>query len=355
MLVEANSYLNNMGNLDDMRAMLPNIVHELARKCPVFGNTYVIYNRWQIGQYIDAAQTYADLTTTAQAGSPFPVSTLTPGDGLLIGGTGRFETVRFTVQAPATGATYEYTYWDGTAWRGLVAQTLPNFAATGVQTLHFSPPIDWVLAAPTTLVFPTGVTPTMFWVRIRALPPPSVAPAVVAGLSIDMPVFPLPTSVLQLISTHFFPRELEPANVGWGLDVLNSRWRTQRGTPNRYTQELGSTTQVRVTPIPTQTGQTGLPPFSGIPGALVPTNHVIALVIESPPIEYLSEWFEGLVAYALVAWEAQGEGDMQSLPLAQGMTALGNLLLGLLKGLYTQEGEEFMPDAWVMPLWERYQ
>jgi len=355
MLLEAQAYLNGMGDVDDMRAMLPNIIHQLARACPVFGNTYVLYNRWQVGQYVDHAQTYAALTTSDQPTTSFPVSTLTPGDGLLIGAPARFDTVRFTVQTASSGGTpaYEFTYWDGTDWRGLTPQNTPTFSTLGVQTLHFTPPIDWVMQAPPSIVFPTGVTPQMFWVRMRALPPPSFAPALVQGMTVDMPVFPLPTNILQLISCHYFPRELEPANVGWGLDVLDSRWRTQRGMPNRYTQEITSTTQVRLSPIPSTTGTTGIPPFSGIPGALVPTNHVIALAIESPPVEFLSEWFEGLVAYALVAWEAQGEGDMQSLPLAQGMTALGNLLLGLLKGLYTLEGEEFIPDAWEMPLRER--
>ena len=151
---------------------------------------------------------------------------------------------------------------------------------------------------------------------------------------IPEPFYALPPSLLQLLSLHFFPRELEPAGVRWAQDTLDPAWRTRTGLPKRYTQELETPLQVRLFPIPTMTGPQGIPPFVGIPGAMIPTNHLVALYLETPAVVDLAPWAEDLTAYLLVASESTREGTLQDMPMAQTMATLVNVLVTLMKDLY---------------------
>ena len=163
--------------------------------------------------------------------------------------------------------------------------------------------------------------------------------------------FPLPDTVLQLLSVHFFPRELEPAGVRWAQDTLDPAWRTRVGTPTRYTQELETTRQFRVHPQATASGPAGVPPFVGIPGAMVPTNHLVTLFLEAPNVADLAPWWDDLVAYLLAAWESTREGVRQDLAMAQALQALVGLLVALLKDLHHAPGEELVETSWQTPLW----
>ena len=163
--------------------------------------------------------------------------------------------------------------------------------------------------------------------------------------------FPLPEHILQLLSVHFFPRELEPAGVRWALDTLDPAWRIRTGTPVRYTQELETTRLLRVHPSATASGPAGLPPFQGIPGAMIPTNHLVTLFLEAPTVADLSPWWDDLVAYLLAAWESTREGVRQDLAMAQALQPLVGMLVALLKDLHHAPGEEMLDTAWQMPLW----
>lgn len=163
--------------------------------------------------------------------------------------------------------------------------------------------------------------------------------------------FPLPPSLLQLLSVHFFPRELEPAGVRWAQDTLDPAWRNRTGTPSRYTQELETTLEVRLHPAPTVSGPAGIPPFVGIPGAMVPTNHLVALYLETPDVVDLAPWAEDLTAYLLAAWEATREGLRNDPPMAQALQSLVGMLIPLIKDLHHSPGEELVDTAWNMPLW----
>lgn len=163
--------------------------------------------------------------------------------------------------------------------------------------------------------------------------------------------FALPDNILQLLSVHFFPRELEPAGVRWAQDTLDPAWRTRTGTPTRYTQELETTRLLRVHPSATVSGPVGIPPFQGIPGAIVPTNHLVTLFLEAPAVANLAPWAEDITAYLLAAWESTNEGLHQDPPMAQAMVALVSLLVALIKELHHAPGEELPDTAWNMPLW----
>jgi hypothetical protein len=163
--------------------------------------------------------------------------------------------------------------------------------------------------------------------------------------------YALPPSLLQLLSLHFFPRELEPAGVRWAQDTLDPAWRTRTGLPSRYTQELETPLQVRLIPTPTMTGPQGIPPFVGIPGAMVPTNHLVAFFLEAPQVVDLAPWWEDLVAYLSVAWESVREGLQSDLPMAQAMQALVGMLVAMFKDLAHDPGEESIKGAWQIPYW----
>lgn len=164
--------------------------------------------------------------------------------------------------------------------------------------------------------------------------------------------FPLPDQVLQLLSVHCFPRELEPAGVRWAQDTLDPLWRIRTGTPTRYTQELETTRRLRLHPSPTTQGPEGLPPFQGIPDAMVPTNHLVTFFLEAPAVVDLAPWAEDLVAYLLVAWESLREGLQQDVPMAAAMQTLVSLLVPLIKDLHDGPGEELLDTAWEIPLWQ---
>jgi hypothetical protein len=165
--------------------------------------------------------------------------------------------------------------------------------------------------------------------------------------------YALPPSLLQLLSLHFFPRELEPAGVRWAQDTLDPAWRTRVGLPRRYTQELETPLQVRLipAPAPTMTGPQGIPPFVGIPGAMVPTNHLVAFFLEAPQVVDLSPWWEDMVAYLLVAWESVREGLRNDLPMAQAMQTLVGMLVMMFRELAHDPGEELVKGAWTIPYW----
>ena len=335
-----------------LEARIPQMVDILARVCPVFGNVQVVYNRWAVGQYLDATHTYSDLTIEAQGVGTVPLTTGVVGDGLMIGAVATFDMVSFLFAAtPAGSAIWEWTYWNGWQWMSLTLKQAPNLTAGGTATVTFEPPDDWVSATPQDIVWPESVIQEYFWIRLQAMTVPSIIP-IALDLDVRLRFFPLPENVLQLLSVHFFPRELEPVGISWGMDALDPSWRTRTGTPTRYTQDIETTRRLRLLPSPTVQGAQGLPPFLGIPGAMDPTNHVIVFFLEAPPVEHLSDWFEGLVAYLLVAWQAAREGELQDVAMSQAMFQLVGMLVSLLQGLYHYPGEELVESAWKLPLWE---
>ena len=396
-LAEAQDLLLELGDAEYLALAFADVTRALARRCPVFSEVQQISTYWAVGQWTEATQTFTDDTTDAQdAGTgDVPLATTTDNDGHLLGAYGLFERVVYVISTAGSGGTYEYTYWDGAEWRTLTTLTTPNFAATGTQTLSFVPPDDWRQGVPTGVTFPADFDGNLFWVRVRVTvgTPPitgqdnleSVSQTMFltvppkgnnqtdmqqgAGLvrlpltlgaftlqattvTIFAALYPLPDTLLSILTVLYYPNELEPAPVSEGLDLLVPTWRTATATvPTRYTQDLGPVQRLRLTPMPTNLGvRETLPAWLGIPGFTGGAANNLVLMSLGVPLEAdFPPWYEGLVAYATAAQEARRLGETQDLSLAQALDGLVDGLIEMLKALWDKDGLE-LTAPYVSPL-----
>lgn len=92
------------------------------------------------------------------------------GDILYLGGLKKFSQAIFNLTVAATGGTFVYEYWDGSAWVSLVSPT------DGTSALTVSGSITWDRDAQTGWAQTTINSVLLFWVRIRCTGTPSVGP-----------------------------------------------------------------------------------------------------------------------------------------------------------------------------------
>ena len=398
-LAEAQDLLLDLGDTEYLQLAFTDTVRRLAMRCPVFTEVRQISTYWAVGQWTETGGTYTDDTTDAQdAGTnDVALASAADNDGHMIGASGMFERVVYVIGTAASGGTYEYTYWASAGlWRTLTLLTTPNFAVTGTQTMAFVAPDDWAQKQPTDVTFPADFDGNLYWVRVRATATPgmpitgqgnieSVSQAMfltvdplganqvhlqqASGL-VRLPLtlgtfsllattvtpfpafYPLPDTLLSILTVLYYPNELEPAPVAEGLDLLSPTWRTATATvPTRYTQDLGPLLRLRLTPMPTTVGlQGGLPIWQGAAGSIeAASNNVVLMSIEVPLEPDMPQWYEGLVGYAVAAQEARRLGETQDLPLAQALDGLVDGLVGMILGLFEKEGVE-MTVPWVSPL-----
>ena len=189
----------------------------------------------------------------------------------------------------------------------------------------------------------------IFPVPLAPVVPVGIPPASATILRFETALYPLSDTVLSLLTVLYDPNELEPASVAEGLDLLSPGWRTTTGTPTRYTQDLGPVQRVRLTPIPAAIGTLGIPIFTGTFGATVGPNNLVLMTLEVPEEPDLPPWFEGLVGYALAAREARRLGEASDLALAQTLDSLVDGLVGMLAGLWQEDGTE-LSRPYVSPL-----
>ena len=398
-LAEAQDMLLDLGDAEYLQLAFTDTVRRLAMRCPVFTEVLQISTYWAVGQWTEIGGTYTDDTTDAQdAGtSDVALTIVADGDGHMIGAYGMFERVVYVIGTAASGGTYEYTYWaSGGLWRTLTLFTTPDFAVTGTQTMAFVAPDDWVQGRPTDVTFPADFDGNLYWIRVRAPATPgmpitgqgnieSVSQAMfltvnplganqvhlhqASGL-VRLPLtlgtfsllattvtpfpafYPLPDTVLSILTVLYYPNELEPAPVAEGLDLLSPTWRTATATvPTRYTQDLGPLLRLRLTPMPTNIGvRETLPAWLGIPGFTGgAANNLVLMSLEVPLEADMPPWYEGLVGYAVAAQEARRLGETQDLPLAQALDGLVDGLVTMLLELWGKEGNELVAP-WVSPL-----
>jgi hypothetical protein len=339
--LEAQDYLLRRGDPDAMVDVFPDVLRSLGRAMPIWAEITAVPDAWYAGAWTDASMTYTDTTAAAQSLSGCVLTTLTNGDGALIGAGALFPQVTLTVVQVAVGGTLvtEWTYWNGVAWWPLPLQQAPDFTMAGTQTLLYALPDDWTQGIPTGVTFPVSFDANQFWIRLRATTAPStIAP--VASLAVQRQIFPLPDEALQLLNIHYMPSELAPILVGEALDLLDPSWRTRQGQPSRYTQDITSTIRVRLTPLPQAVAATGIPPFSGLPGAVATAGYVVMFLLETPRADALPDWLEGVVALGLAAREAMREGETQDLVLAGALKQVLGMVLGILQSLYKEQGLE---------------
>lgn len=101
---------------------------------------------WEIGSIV-AASTPDFLTKTAaiQAGTATVMLTVTNNDGYLIQCKHPFNVVGITVSEAATGGTFTYEYYNGSAYTTLTTIAVPTYSATGDKYLTFGIPVDWAV------------------------------------------------------------------------------------------------------------------------------------------------------------------------------------------------------------------
>jgi hypothetical protein len=342
-MTESQDYLLQSGDPEAMADLLPDVLRTLGRALPIWGNISWLADTWVAGRWSDATQTVTDLTTAAQGAGSVGVSTLTSHDGLLLGAVGLFPEVTFTLSTAHAGGTpvYEWSYWNGQRWVVLTPLLTPTLSVVGTpQTLRFLLPDDWVASTLPGVSLPATFPPVQYWLRLRATTPPTTTAAVASLVTVVRTLFPLPETALQLLALHYMPRELEPVVVTQAMDLLDPTWRSRRDTPIRYTQDLTRLGHVQLTPLPTALAAQGIPPFSGIPGAVASDQYVVFLTLDTPPLAWVPEWVEGLVALALAAREAGRQGETMDPALSQTLDGVVRLVVAMLRESYRAFGGE---------------
>ncbi|MCP3682686.1 MAG: hypothetical protein GY861_08360 [bacterium] len=134
---------------------------------------------WKAGQIDDSATPdYIDDTTDAQdAGADdFALFTTTNNDGFAIQSGKKFNLIGITISTAEIGApTYEYTYWNGSAWTAVTLIDTPDYTGAGDTYLSFETPIDWAVSDGTA-VTTNGMTSGQYAFRARATTAPGTAP-----------------------------------------------------------------------------------------------------------------------------------------------------------------------------------
>lgn len=136
---------------------------------------------WKAGQWDNSEDpAYVDDTTDAQDSGTddFALTTTTNNDGYVVQAREPFNIVGIDVSTAEAGSpTYEYTFWDGSAWTTLPTLAVPDYTGTGVEFLTFLKPNTWAaLASGDTPVDTEGLTAGYYAIRCRATTAPSTAP-----------------------------------------------------------------------------------------------------------------------------------------------------------------------------------
>lgn len=99
-------------------------------------------DRYKIFTKISTA--YANVTAAIEAGTATQIVTATNSDGFIVQSDRRIGMIGLTVSNTATGGTYTFEYYNGTAWTTLTTlENWTNFNSTGDKYIAFLPPHDW--------------------------------------------------------------------------------------------------------------------------------------------------------------------------------------------------------------------
>ena len=217
--------------------LLPVVANKALYHLPPLVPTLV--EEWAAGQWANGTTTYTDDTTDAQDAdaNDFAISSLTNNDGHLVGARSRFSEVAYTLgTAHAGGApVYEYIYWNGTAWTALTLTATPNFGTTGLQTLGFQLPTDWVRQRPTGVTFPATFDGDRYWIRVRATTAPTTTAASATivrvsytGTPDDAPARALLVRQVSLGGVTLWPESFEI------LRFSDGQWLSTSGPPTHW-------------------------------------------------------------------------------------------------------------------------
>lgn len=126
-------------------------------------------NRWELWAMRGGGD--IDLTGTIQAGSDVNIFTTLSGEGFLAQGQLKFNEFTLNITQAFTGSpVFTYEYWNGTVFTALTVTTPADFSVTGLTTVSFNPPANWVVGDGT-----EGGNNNYYSIRVLA----STAPATV--------------------------------------------------------------------------------------------------------------------------------------------------------------------------------
>jgi len=326
-LVESNDYLLGVGDPDHLLSEYADVVRELSLALPIWTTARTIVNQWSALRGAPNGST-TDGTALAQSAG-MPVSTLVDGSSHLLGGSGKFDTVVYTILTPHSGGTpvYTYEYWNGLYFLPLVTVSTPDWSQTGVQSLVFILPDDVSFTPPVDMQPPyDDFDGVRFWVRVTATTAPTTT-AAVATVQVRQHTWPLDQREQDIVALSYYPNDLTRTEIVEALDVTLPDWRTQVGPPRMYHQVEETALGVRLVPLPpTQGDPNGLLGF--LPTAAVLTNNLVLCAAVTPEEGDIPPWLEGLVALRLAARESQRLGETSA-------PDLGKTLLQLTENLET--------------------
>jgi hypothetical protein len=335
-LAEAQHYLLNAGDPDAMVNLYADVRREVGLALPIWTQVRTLLNLWSFLALSESAVA-TDQTASAQ-GAGTPLSTTTALSGHLIGGTGQFETVVYTVTTAHVGGTpvYEYTYWNGLTWLPCTLLSTPAFGVLGAQTFQMVLPADWVAHTPPDVTFPTGFSPARYWLRVRATTAPSTTPAS-ASVVVHQHTFPLRLEEHQILTMAAYPTELSAVTIAPALDLAVPDWQTQRGTPRMYCQSDTPALGVRIVPLPASQGvENGVLGLAAGVGAAVTNNLVLCAAI-TPQNDTIAPWLEGILTVHLASREAERLGESTAAELATALRQVGQGLINMLMLSLTEE------------------
>lgn len=113
--------------------------------------------------FTKVSTTYADITSALAAGTASVVVTTTNSDGFIVQADRRFGMIGLTVSNTATGGTYTFEYYNGSAWTTLTTiENWTSLGTTGDKHIVFMAPHDWAVGDGAA----TDIDQTMYSIRV---------------------------------------------------------------------------------------------------------------------------------------------------------------------------------------------
>ena len=118
---------------------------------------------------------YTSVSGSLAAASSTPtLFTTADNDGYYIQSKTQFDMVLFVITSASAGGTYEYCYWNGSAFTAFTPKVSPDHSSTGQKALIFVPHYKWVTGTGGV----SGLDSTRYTIRVRATTHPTTAVSV---------------------------------------------------------------------------------------------------------------------------------------------------------------------------------
>jgi len=102
-------------------------------------------------------------------GTAVTIFTTVDNGGFLVQADRPFNVIGLTLSDACTAGTFEYTYYNGTAYVTLTTIAVPTYTATGDKLIVFGAPQDWIIGTTSGV----GGSSSLYSIRVRATTAPS--------------------------------------------------------------------------------------------------------------------------------------------------------------------------------------